>query len=170
MIIVGVDPGSRVTGFGVISAQTHGYQCEEYGTIRAEIEASFPDRLKKIHTELQSLLRRHSPAVIVVEGLFYAVNAQSALKLGHTRGVVLLAASQACVPLVEYSPLEVKKAVVGYGRADKEQVQIMVRTLLNLTRKPEPHDAADALAIALCHALRMKGLARILKARTVESG
>lgn len=158
MIIIGVDPGSRVTGFGVVSVRGSRFQCREYGTIAVEKEGGFPDRLKKIHEDLQDLLHRHPPAVIVVEGLFYAANAQSALKLGHTRGVILLAAAQAGVPLVEYSPLEVKKAVVGYGRADKNQIQVMVRTLLNLREKPQPHDAADALAIALCHAFRMNGL------------
>ena len=154
MVILGVDPGSRVTGFGVISAQRNGFHCLEYGAISSKKEQSFPERLRKIHGELQNLIQHHSPSVVVVEDLFHALNVQSALKLGHTRGVVLLAAAQASVPLFKYSPTQVKKAVVGYGRADKHQVQLMVRTLLNLKENPQPHDAADALAVALCHTFR----------------
>lgn len=156
MVIIGVDPGSRTTGFGVISARGNRFECLEYGVIRAETEGAFPNRLRKIHTELGSLLKRYSEAVLVVEGLFHAANSKTALQLGHTRGVILLAAAQSSIPLFEYSPLEVKKAVVGYGRADKGQIQLMVRTLLKLRKTPQPHDAADALAIALCHAFRQK--------------
>ena len=154
MIVLGVDPGSQATGFGVISTQRTVCRCLEYGAIFSETEHSFPERLRKIHSELQKLLKRHAPSVVVVEDLFHARNVQSALKLGHARGVVLLAAAQASVPLFEYSPMEVKKAVVGYGRADKHQIQVMVRTLLHLQENPEPHDAADALAVALCHTFR----------------
>ena len=154
MVILGVDPGSRVTGFGVISSQRNGCRCLEYGAISSKKEQSFPERLRKIHGELQDLIKRHLPSVVVVEDLFHALNVQSALKLGHTRGVVLLAAAQASVSLFEYSPTQVKKAVVGYGRADKQQIQLMVRTLLNLKENPQPHDAADALAVALCHTFR----------------
>ncbi len=154
MIIVGIDPGSLVTGYGVISVEGSRCRCVHYGVVRARssrFDDTFPHRLKKIYSRLEQLLREYSPEVIAVEDVFYARNAQSALRLGHTRGVVLLAAAQSGVPLVEYSPLEVKKAVVGYGRADKQQVQLMVRRLLSLKQQPEPHDAADALAIALCH-------------------
>lgn len=154
MIVMGVDPGSRATGFGIISVQGNRYQCLQYGVISGGAKESFAERLKRIHRELEGLLRRYAPAAIVVEDLFYALNVKSALRLGHTRGVVLLAAAQARVPLFEYSPLEVKKAVVGYGRADKSQIQMMVRTLLNLKETPQPHDAADALAIALCYVFR----------------
>ena len=112
---------------------------------------SFPDRLKQIHDQLSLILDQYSPTAMAVEDIFFAVNAKSALKLGHTRGVILLLAAQFDVPLVEYSPTAVKKAVVGYGRADKGQMQSMVRILLNLEREPQPHDAADALAVALCH-------------------
>ena len=155
MIIVGIDPGSLVTGYGVISVEGSRCRCLHYGVIRAKSPGSndpFSYRLKNIHSRLEQLLREYSPEVIAVEDVFYALNAQSALRLGHARGVVLLAAAQSGVPLVEYSPLEVKKAVVGYGKADKQQVQMMVRRLLSLKQQPEPHDAADALAIALCHA------------------
>ena len=154
MVILGVDPGSRVTGYGVIRAEGNHLHCLEYGTFSGLTKDGsnlFPARLKRIYTQLYSVLERHSPAVVAVEDVFYAVNAKSALKLGQSRGVVLLAAGQFEIPLVEYSPLEIKKAVVGYGRADKGQIQVMVRTLLNLKERPKSHDAADALAIALCH-------------------
>lgn len=155
MIILGVDPGSRVTGYGVIGVEGNHLCCLEYGAVSGLIKGTsnlFPDRLRRIYTTLQGVLERHAPAVVAVEDVFYAVNAKSALKLGQARGVVLLAAGQFKIPLVEYSALEVKKAVVGYGRASKVQIQMMVRTLLNLREEPQPHDAADALAIAVCHA------------------
>lgn len=151
---MGIDPGSRVTGYGVISAQGHRIECVAYGAIAGRAHGSFPDRLKTIHGELQLLLERYSPAALVVESVFHAINARSALILGHARGVILLAAAQSGTELYEYSPLEVKKAVVGYGRADKNQIQLMVRRLLSLKQDPRPHDAADALAIALCHVFR----------------
>ena len=144
-----------MTGDGVIDIEGNHPCCLEYGGFSGLTKGGsnlFPDRLRRIYTRLYGLLERYTPAVVVVEDVFYAVNAKSALKLGQTRGVVLLAAGQFKIPLAEYSPLEIKKAVVGYGRADKAQVQVMVRTLLNLKEEPQPHDAADALAIALCHA------------------
>ncbi len=144
-----------MTGYGVINIEGNHLCCLDYGGVSGLTKGGsnlFPDRLRRIYTKLYALLERHAPAVVAVEDVFYAVNAKSALKLGQARGVILLAAGQFKIPLVEYSPLEIKKAVVGYGRADKAQIQAMVRTLLNLKEKPQPHDAADALAIALCHA------------------
>jgi len=154
MIVLGVDPGSRATGYGAISVEGNRLRCIESGvisTLKRGKAASIQTRLLIIHTELESLIRRISPEVIAVEEVFHAVNVRSALVLGHVRGVVLLAATQAGIPLMEYAALEVKKSVAGYGRADKKQVQAMVKVLLNLRVEPEPHDAADALAIALCH-------------------
>ena len=151
---MGVDPGSRVTGYGVVSSQGSRLQCVKYGAIKGSNlsrGAPFPERLRKIHEELATLLEQYSPSVVAVEQVFHAVNARSALQLGHARGVILLAAAQLGIPLVEYSPLEIKKSVSGYGRADKEQTQTMVRILLNLKEKPKPYDASDALAVALCH-------------------
>ncbi len=155
MVILGVDPGSRMTGYGVISTEGTRLCCIEYGGVSGLTKGGsnlLPDRLTRIYTKLRSVLERHAPEVVAVEDIFYAVNPKSALKLGQTRGVILLAAGQFEIPLFEYSPLEVKKAVVGYGRAEKAQIQVMVRNLLNLKEEPQPHDAADALAIALCHA------------------
>lgn len=154
MIIVGIDPGSRVTGYGVIDFEGSRLSCLEYGAVSTLLAgpALLPDRLKLIHHKLQELLERYSPCVVAVEEVFHALNVKSALKLGHARGVILLAAAQSGAPLVEYSPLEIKKAVAGYGRADKQQIQTMVCRLLKLREVPDPHDAADALAVALCHA------------------
>jgi crossover junction endodeoxyribonuclease RuvC len=121
------------------------------GAITVPARASFPQRLHAIHLGLTRLLSKHRPDCVAIESVFYAANARSALKLGHARGVAMLAAVQAGVPVVEYSPAEIKRAVVGYGRADKHQVQEMVRLLLALDHTPAPHDAADALAIAICH-------------------
>ncbi len=144
-----------MTGYGVINIEGNHPCCLEYGGFSGLTKGEsnlFPDRLRRIYTKLHGLLERYAPAVVAVEDVFYGVNAKSALKLGQTRGVVLLAVGQLKIPLVEYSPLEIKKAVVGYGRADKAQIQVMVRTLLKLKDEPQPRDAADALAIALCHA------------------
>ncbi len=154
MVILGVDPGSRVTGYGLVRTEGSRLYCLGYGGISVaggSQTTGLSGRLKQIYDQLSLILDQYSPAAMAVEDVFFAVNAKSALKLGHTRGVVLLLAAQFDIPLVEYSPTAVKKAVVGYGRADKGQIQSMVRTLLNLKREPQPHDAADALAVALCH-------------------
>ena len=152
---MGVDPGSRITGYGVVSSQGSRLQCVKYGAIKGSNlsrgAAPFAERLRRIHEELSKLLEEYSPSVVAVEQVFHAVNARSALQLGHARGVILLAAAQQGIPLAEYSPLEIKKSVSGYGRADKEQTQTMVRILLNLKETPQPYDASDALAVALCH-------------------
>lgn len=156
MRIFGVDPGSRVTGYGVISAEGSRLRCLDYGKIEALAargDNSLAVRLRRIHEALVQLIERHAPDAMAVEEVFHAVNVQSALKLGHARGVVLLAAAEAGIPVLEYSALAVKKSVVGYGRAEKSQVQMMVKTLLRLSQIPQPHDAADALAVAICHNL-----------------
>ena len=153
MIIAGVDPGSRVTGYGVIRVTGNRFQCLDYGAISTVGRSDSPelkDRLNKIFIALSDILEKYSPEFLVVESVFYARNVHSSLLLGHVRGVILLAAARANLPVVEYSPLEVKKAVTGYGRADKAQVQSMVKTLLNLESIPEPNDASDALALAIC--------------------
>ena len=153
MIIAGVDPGSRITGYGIIKVTGNRFQCLDYGAINLTGRGAPPelkDRLDTIFTSLSDIFVTHSPEYLVVESVFYARNVHSSLLLGHVRGVILLAAARAGLPVIEYSPLEVKKAVTGYGRADKEQVQTMVKRLLNLDKVPEPNDASDALALALC--------------------
>jgi crossover junction endodeoxyribonuclease RuvC len=152
---MGVDPGSRVTGYGVISQEGNHLNCVDFGAIRLAVGRHIPhisSRLMTIHSRLLELIEKYQPSVIAVEGVFHAVNVRSALTLGHVRGIVLLAAEQSGARVAEYSPMEVKRAVTGYGRADKCQIQAMVKTLLKLTELPRPHDAADALAIAICQA------------------
>jgi len=152
MRVLGVDPGSNATGFGVVEKIGNRLTLKADGTIRQDRGQTLSVRLKKIYDELTRTIEELRPEEVAVESLFFARNPQSALKLGHARGVALLAAVNAGLPVFEYSPLEVKKAVVGYGRAGKEQVQLMVGTILN-SRKRRSRDAADALAIAVCHLL-----------------
>jgi crossover junction endodeoxyribonuclease RuvC len=149
--IFGIDPGSDRTGYGCVETDLARHRLVVSGAIRTSPAASFPDKLLRIHTALSGLLERCRPDTVAIENLFHASNARSALKLGHARGVAMLAAVEAGLPVVEYTPAEVKRAVVGYGRAEKHQVQQMVKLLLGLTALPVPHDAADALAVAICH-------------------
>jgi crossover junction endodeoxyribonuclease RuvC len=125
------------------------------GAISIPVSNSFPRKLQIIHVQLAALLAEHHPDCVAIENVFHAVNARSALKLGHARGVAMLAAVEAGLPIVEYTPAEVKQSVVGYGRAEKGQVQSMIQLLLGLAEPPMPHDAADALAIAVCHLHKM---------------
>ena len=154
-IILGVDPGCEITGYGFIHSDGRDHALVDYGVIRTQRRWVFSDRLRYLHDHLSALIRQHRPAMVALENIFYAVNVKSALRLGHARGVILLAAAQADVPIHEYSPLEIKNSVVGYGRADKQQVQKMVQLILALPAAPAPNDASDALAIALCHAFHM---------------
>ena len=151
MRIFGIDPGSDRTGYGCVESDGSRHRLVACGAIRNQSAAAFPDKLLEIHRALASLLQQHRPDCVAIENLFHAVNVRSALKLGHARGVAMLAAVEAGVPVVEYTPAEIKRAVVGYGRAEKTQVQQMVKLLLGLAAAPTPHDAADALAVAICH-------------------
>ena len=152
MKIFGIDPGSDRTGYGCIETLGSRHHLVICGTISAPARSTFPEKLKHIHLGLAALLMRHRPDCVAVENLFHARNVRSALKLGHARGIALLAACEAGLPVVEYAPAEIKRAVVGFGRAEKVQVQEMIKLLLGLDAVPSPHDAADALAVAICHA------------------
>ncbi len=163
--ILGIDPGSQATGFGAIDTDGHRHQLVEHGVIRTPAAYSFPQKLHFIHQRVVEVLDRSRPEEVVVENLFYATNVKSALRLGHVRGVTLIAGVARGLSVFEYSPLEVKQAVVGYGRADKGQVQKMVALLLGLLEPPEPDDVSDALAVALCHAHRMRYQEKVSKAR-----
>jgi crossover junction endodeoxyribonuclease RuvC len=163
--ILGIDPGSQATGFGAIDSDGQRHSVVEHGVIRTPASFSFPEKLHFIHQRVVEVLDRTRPGQVVVENLFYATNVKSALRLGHVRGVTLIAGVARGLSVFEYSPLEVKQAVVGYGRADKGQVQKMVALLLGLSQPPEPDDVADALAVALCHAHRMRYLEKVSKAR-----
>jgi crossover junction endodeoxyribonuclease RuvC len=149
--IFGIDPGSERTGYGCVESDGRVARLVTCGAITAAARDPFPQRLARIHRELSALLTDCAPDCVAIESLFSAVNARTALKLGHARGVAMLAAVEWGCPVVEYSPAAVKRAVVGYGRAEKNQVQQMIKLLLGLTKPPSPHDAADALAVAICH-------------------
>jgi crossover junction endodeoxyribonuclease RuvC len=149
--VFGIDPGSGRTGYGCVETDGRRHRLVTCGAIAAVAGEPFPTRLVRIHRELSTLLGRCRPECVVVENVFHGVNARSALKLGEARGVAILAAVEAGCEVVEYTPAEVKRTVVGYGRADKRQIQQMIKLLLGLDRAPTPHDAADALAVAICH-------------------
>jgi crossover junction endodeoxyribonuclease RuvC len=151
MRVFGVDPGSERTGYGCVETDGQRHQLVTCGAIVVPARTAFPERLRLIHESLVELLRQWQPDLVAIENLFTAVNVRSALKLGHARGVAMLAAVEAGLAIVEYSPAEVKRAVVGYGRAEKHQVAEMVRLLLHLEEAPGSADASDALAVAICH-------------------
>ncbi len=151
MRVFGIDPGSERTGFGCVETDGSRHRLLICGAIVSSARVPFPDKLLAIHARLGELLRDHEPDCVAIESIFHAVNARSALKLGHARGVAMLAAVQAGLPVLEYTPAEIKRAVVGYGRAEKPQVQSMIKLILGLDAVPSPHDAADALAVAICH-------------------
>ena len=160
MRVFGIDPGSTRTGYGCVESDGSRHRLVVCGALSPPAGASFPDKLRTIHDGLTRHLRAAAPDIVVVENVFHAANARSALLLGQARGVALLAAVEIGSPIVEYSPAEVKRAVVGYGRADKAQVQQMIKLLLGLDSVPAPHDAADALAIAICHVHHLGPLAQ----------
>jgi crossover junction endodeoxyribonuclease RuvC len=149
--IFGIDPGSDRTGYGCVELTASCHRLVVCGHLSAPSGAAFPEKLKHIHGGLTQLLAAHRPDCVAIENIFHAKNVRSALKLGHARGVALLAACEAGLPIFEYTPAEVKRAVVGFGRAEKHQIQHMIKILLGLDAVPTPHDAADALAIAICH-------------------
>ncbi len=150
-VILGIDPGTAITGYGVISEAEGGPRALDYGVIRTPANQELALRLVTIYAELSTLLDEHRPDAVAVEEVFFSKNARTALSVGHARGVALLAVAQRGIPLFHYKPTQVKQAVTGYGGADKRQIQEMMRMLLGLDDIPRPDDAADALAIALCH-------------------
>jgi len=149
--VFGIDPGSERTGYGCVHTDGSRHRLIVSGAIASSPTVPFPEKLLAIHAQLSALLTECRPDCVAIENMFHAVNVRSALKLGHARGVAMLAAVEAGVPVFEYSPTAIKRAVVGYGRAEKHQVQQMVKLLLGLSEIPSPHDAADALAVAICH-------------------
>ena len=151
MIILGIDPGSRITGYGIIRTEGNRLVHVDNGAIVTGSSADFPLRLQKIYRQLSDVIDRFRPEAVAVENIFFATNVQSALKLGQARGAALVAGVNAGLPLFEYTALQVKQAVVGHGRASKDQVQKMLKALLNLPEVAQ-EDASDALAVAVCHA------------------
>jgi crossover junction endodeoxyribonuclease RuvC len=163
--VLGVDCGTERTGYGIIDSDGRIHRLVDAGVIRTLKQDAMHQRLLKIACELRSAIQQYRPEVVAVEEVFYAVNVKTVLKLSHVRGVALLSAAEAGLELAEYSPLEVKTSVVGYGRAEKSQVQMMVASLLNLKDVIASEDASDALAIAICHATHASSLlARMVKA------
>jgi crossover junction endodeoxyribonuclease RuvC len=150
--VFGIDCGSQRTGYGIIDSGGRRHRLVVAGVIQTSPKTPFPVRLKDIYCGLKALLEQHAPDSVAVEEVFYAANVKTALQLAHVRGVSLLAAAEAGLPIGEYSPLEIKGSVVGYGRADKKQVQMMVASLLGLAEPVRSFDASDALAAAICHA------------------
>lgn len=161
MKVLGVDPGTAITGYGVVEPATGRVaRLVECGVLRTKTTDSLPERLKIIHDGVAELLARHQPDALAVEGVFYATNVRTTVVLGHARGVILLAGAQAGVPVFEYSPAAVKKAIVGRGAALKPQVGFMIAKLLQLKSAPTPADAADGVAIALTHLMTRATAAR----------
>ena len=154
MIVLGVDPGIAITGFGVVEYINSRFKVLDYGCIRTAAGVPLPDRLNILYDGLGRIVDIYRPNEMAVEELFFNKNVRTALAVGQARGVTLLAARQRGVEIFEYTPLQVKQAVVGHGRADKVQVQYMVKVLLCLSETPSPDDVADALAVAICHSFR----------------
>ena len=161
MRVMGIDPGSLCTGYGIVDETGGRLTTVHFGSIANKSKTPFPHRLKSIYDGLVTAMAEYQPDAVAVEDIFFSTNAKSTIKLGQTRGVALLAAAQADIDLAEYSPLEVKQSVVGYGRADKHQVRDMVTAILKLKTKPEPLDVSDALAVAICHLHSYQARARL---------
>lgn len=151
LIIMGIDPGIAILGFGIVKYQSNKFTVIDYGAVTTEAGTPMSQRLKILYNDLIGIIEKHKPDAFAVEELFFNKNIKTALTIGHARGVTVLAAANSCVPIYEYTPLQVKQAVVGYGRAEKLQIQQMVKILLNLREIPKPDDVADALAVAICH-------------------
>ena len=152
MRILGIDPGYGITGFGIVDAQRNNFRLLQYGAITTPPGTDFPLRLQMIYNDMTELLMVAKPDAVAIEELFFGQNVTTGINVAQSRGVILLAVRQAGIPIYEYKPMQVKQAVVGYGNATKRQVQDMTKRLLHLSAMPKPDDAADAIAIALCHA------------------
>ena len=161
MLILGIDPGFEITGFGVVAYTANKFTVIEYGVVNTKAGELFSSRLEQIDDGIGSIVEKYRPDAMAIEELFFNNNAKTAIMAAHGRGVALLACSKRGVPCYEYTPLQVKQNVVGYGRAEKKQVQQMVKVILNLREIPKPDDAADALAIAICHAHSMLTAERV---------
>ena len=152
MRIMGIDPGLAIVGFGILDQRGNDMKSVDFGAIKTETNLNLSTRLKQIYDACSIIIDEHQPDVVAVEKLFFNRNVTTAFSVGQARGVILLAAEEAGVPVTEYTPLQVKMAVTGYGQAEKKQIQEMVKMLLSLPRIPKPDDVADALAVAICEA------------------
>lgn len=165
MKVLGIDPGSETLGWGVVEGSGQKYALIDYGTIKSNPRETFSKRLLKINEGIEELIAKYQPDALSIEDSFYAANVKVAVKLGQVRGVVLLSAEKHGLDIAEYAPRLVKQTVVGYGNAEKHQVQEMVKILLRMAKPPTPHDAADALAIAICYFHHTKLDSRIREAK-----
>ena len=162
MIILGIDPGTATTGYGVIENNQGKLKVVDYGCILTDKKLEMPERLDLIASNLKNIIKKHKPQIMSVEELFFFKNAKTIITVGQARGVILFVGKNQGLKVCEYTPLQVKQAVVGYGRADKNQVQQMVKSILGLNEVPKPDDAADALAVAICCASSIKFESRIM--------
>lgn len=151
MLIMGIDPGFAITGYGIVKYEGNKFSVVDYGAVTTEASMALPQRLLVLNNRLEEIISMYKPDAVAVEELFFNKNIKTALTVGHGRGIALLAAAKSGVEISEYTPLQVKQSVVGYGRAEKAQIQQMVKTILNLPAIPKPDDVADALAVAICH-------------------
>jgi len=156
MLVLGIDPGTRHTGYGIVSKQGSRLLPVVFGVISPGGRRPLPERLRGIHDDLGALIAEHGPEVMALEEAFYSKNVRSAMRIGEARAIAILCAAEAGIPVVEYTPAVVKKAAVGSGRAHKSQVQVMVQRILGLAEPPASEDAADALAVAICHCNRAR--------------
>ena len=152
MIILGIDPGYAIVGYGVIDYRNNHFSVIDYGAILTDAKMPFNERLEKIFDELTEIIEKYNPEAMAIEKVFYNSNAKTVIDVSQARGVIMLAAQKKKLPAYEYTPLQVKQSVVGYGRAEKKQIQEMIRRILALEKVPKPDDTADALAMAVCHA------------------
>jgi crossover junction endodeoxyribonuclease RuvC len=151
MRILGIDPGYAILGYGVIDMKGNRFTVCGYGAVTTDSTMDMPDRLKHLYTEIMEIIREYEPDVVSIEELFFNTNSKTAILVGQARGVAILACANSGVEIYEYTPLQIKQGLVGYGRAEKKQIQIMVKTILHLDEVPKPDDTADALAAAICH-------------------
>jgi len=152
MRILGIDPGYAILGYGIIEMKGNHFKVCGYGAVTTGVSSAMPDRLKHLYSQLMDIIVEYQPDVMAIEELFFNTNSKTALLVGQARGVAILSGANSGIDIFEYTPLQVKQGIVGYGRADKKQVQSMVKTILNLDAVPKPDDTADALAVAICHA------------------
>ncbi len=152
MKILGIDPGYAIMGYGVIELKGNQFDVCGFGAVTTDASMPMPDRLKHLYSQMMDIIREFAPDVVAIEELFFNTNSKTALLVGQARGVAILSGANSGLEIYEYTPLQVKQGVVGYGRADKKQIQSMVKTILSLDSVPKPDDTADALAVAICHA------------------
>lgn len=152
MIILGIDPGFAITGYGIIERKSNNYRVVDFGVITTEPSIELPQRLYHLYERLNEIIEQYRPDAFAIEELFFCKNIRTAINVAHARGVAIMCASKAGLKTFEYTPLQVKQAIAGYGRAEKRQIQEMTRIMLNMREIPKPDDAADALAVAICHA------------------